>query len=133
MLVKLKKQKLIPTILLTFLYLCVDTIIQSVASVLYLGIWWRVTTLSFFTKLIIQNRHYPLFLYFVLILNCLILFVLIPSISFKVNQTIQKNDFKKYPVTPLFLAAMAVLGVLMMVFFFALIIFAYALPRVFVV
>ncbi|MEO8581460.1 MAG: hypothetical protein ABI425_02655 [Patescibacteria group bacterium] len=109
MLVHLKQQRVLPTIFLAIFYLIFDTFCATLLIIIEIFIL-VVFAQSFFTYL--GQDPYGIFSIFRLLAFSLT-FIGIPALIFFVSRIIQKRFFKKFPLTPLFLITLAVVGSLL--------------------
>jgi hypothetical protein len=108
MLIKLKKQRVIPTTLLGIFYFTVALIITYCLTVVtFIG-------MVYFAKYLYQ-LELPLFAVRLQVWGCffMLTLVLYPSGLFFLNRFLQKKFFKNHPLTPLYLFSLPFLASLM--------------------
>lgn len=106
MLVHLKQQKVLPTIFLTLFYFFFNAVLAAVILILLFALFILTSRLFFisFYREILRLFFISRYIF------ALIAVIGIPVVTFKVSRKIQKNFFKKYPLTPLFMIVLPVLG-----------------------
>lgn len=109
MLVHLKHQKPLPTVLLAAFYLILNTVLSAIVLAVLFSVFILIARIFFISRYReILGMFYMMryFLGFAFVMGTSLFL-------FKFSNNIQKKFFKKYPLTPLFMITFAVFGSLL--------------------
>lgn len=129
MLIHLKKQKLLPTLSLTIFYLVLDTILASFGFIFILFVLKFFSDTDYLADFVNQEPQFSLMVY----AFTLSVIIGIPATLSFLNKNLQNSFFKKYPVIPLFLISMGILGMIGAFMLLGMVFTVFFLPKFYIV